>query len=117
MSRKIFYLNEPKLVDGIMEFLTSEDEVDPTCTENLGAENEISPVDKIEVRKEVNRRYRKVDKRTFCISHLLMKMPKRIFRSQEYFLGCDKSAKWYKEPPINRRRVVGNTIYSLTFLE
>lgn len=75
----------------------SEDDADPAWTENLGEESDIWCEDEVEEREDGSETEQQADE-------LESSSEEEDDGKGQYFMGCDKSTKWYKEPSPQKRR-------------
>lgn len=89
----------------VMRLLMSEDDADPAWSEYLGEESDISSEDEIGEREDGSETEQEADE--------LESFSEEEDKDRgEYFMGRDKSTKWYKEPP-NKRRHSSHNITTL----
>lgn len=104
MSNKMYNLSNPTHMDEIRSLLLREDNEDPAFTENLGEESDISSEDEIEEQELGTESEQEADEPP---------SEEEDEDMSDFFMGRDQSTKWYKDPPLRRRRSSHNVITHL----
>lgn len=104
MIKKQYDLADPSHIEEVRALLMDEDDADPAVTEDLREESDISSDDEVEVRETDSETEQEAN---------VSSSEDEDESTGEYFMGRDKSTKWYQEPPRKKRRANHNIITHL----